>query len=33
VLSEFLEKLRNKIVGYECAIYGGGLFIAVNTVI
>jgi hypothetical protein len=30
ILSEFLEKLRNKIVGYECAIYGGGSLTAVN---
>jgi Asp-tRNA(Asn)/Glu-tRNA(Gln) amidotransferase C subunit len=24
VLTEFLEKLRNKTAGYECAICGGG---------
>jgi hypothetical protein len=33
ILSEFLEKLRNKIVGYECAIYGGGLLTAVDAAI
>jgi hypothetical protein len=32
ILSEFLEKLRNKTVGYECVIYRGGLPIAVNAV-
>jgi hypothetical protein len=33
VLSEFLEKLRDKTAGYEYTIYGGGSPTAVNAAI